>query len=90
MDDGAFTAVDPEARLDRLRGSARDCRRAWRWHWEHFWMLRWENALRRPAWRIDEETRAWRRMRAEVRQYARVRAEITAALSERRAPMPEV
>ena len=61
-----------------VRQAARDCRRVWRWHWEQFWLLRWENTLRRPSWRVDEEARAWRRMRAEVRRYAALRLQMAA------------
>lgn len=42
-------------------------------------MLRWENALRRPGWRVEEEQRAWQRMRAEVRRYAQVRSQMATA-----------
>jgi len=66
----------PNARQDDLRQAACECRRVWRWHWGRFWLLRWENTLRRPSWRVDEETRAWRRMRAEVRRYAGLRLQI--------------
>lgn len=68
----------PKAGADDLRRAARDCRRVWRWHWERFWILRWENALRRPSWRVEEEARAWRRMRAEVLRYAELRLRIAA------------
>ena len=68
------------ATLDELRQAARECRGVWRWHWERFWILRWENALRRPSWRVEEEARAWRRMRAEVRTYAGLRLRIAMRL----------
>lgn len=63
----------PSTAPDDLRREARDCRRVWRWHWQRLWLLRWENALRRPGWRVDEEALAWSRMRAEVRRYAALR-----------------
>jgi len=65
-----------EKRLVRLRAAAVECRREWRWQFGRFWLLRWENTLRRPGWRVDEETRAWRRMRDEVRRYAELRRQI--------------
>lgn len=84
MHEGALSApTDSDARCivsRELRDRARDCRRVWRWHWERFWILRWENALRRPGWRVEEEQQAWRRMRAEVRRYAQVRAQIAGML----------
>ncbi len=67
-----------EARLHGLRAAAVACRRAWRWHYGRFWQLRWENTLRRPSWRVDEENRAWRQMRDEVRRYAELRGQIAA------------
>ena len=70
---------------DDLHRAARECRRAWRWHWQRFWTLRWENALRRPNWRVEEETRAWRRMRGEVQRYAGFRLRIAARSSDREA-----
>ena len=77
---------------DDLRREARDCRRVWRWHWERFWMLRWENTLRRPSWRVDEEGRAWCRMRAEVRRYAGLRHRMAARsdgpAADPQAPVP--
>jgi len=66
----------PKTSSDDLRRAARDCRRLWRWHWERYWILRWENALRRPSWRVEEEARAWQRMRAEVLRYAELRLQI--------------
>lgn len=86
MDDAALAGDGPphsliEARpdLEPLRRAVRESRRAWRWHWERFWLLRWENTLRRPGWRVDEEGRAWRRMRDQVRHYAQLRLRLTAA-----------
>jgi hypothetical protein len=66
-----------------LRREARDCRRIWRWHWQRLWLLRWENALRRPGWRVDEEAFAWCRMRAEVRRYAALRRQLAAGPDDR-------
>ncbi len=68
----------PKADLGDLYRAARDCRRVWRWHWERFWILRWENTLRRPSWRVGEEARARRRMRLEVVRYAELRLRIAA------------
>ncbi len=65
-----------DARLVALRTAAVTCRREWRWQFGRFWLLRWENTLRRPGWRVDEEARAWRRMREEVRRYAELRRHI--------------
>jgi hypothetical protein len=79
--DAAPARVASQARMGELRMAARECRRLWRWHWERFWMLRWENALRRPSWRVEEEQRAWRRMRAEVRRYAQLRSQIATVSS---------
>ncbi len=80
-------AVAPElrVRLGRVAEAARECRHLWRWHWVNFWMLRWENTLRRPAWRVEEERRAWRRMRDEVRVYAGLRRQMAALSAELRA-----
>ena len=66
------------ARLARLRAAALTCRREWRWQYGRFWLLRWENTLRRPGWRVDAEARAWRQMRDEVRRYADLRRQIAA------------
>ena len=65
-----------DERLARLRAATAECRREWRWQFGRFWLLRWENTLRRPGWRVDEERRAWRRMREEVRRYAELRRQI--------------
>ena len=78
----ARPAQDRQDDLEGLRQAVRDCRRVWRWHWERFWVLRWENALRRPSWRVDEEAQAWQRMRAEVRRYARLRNRLATASTE--------
>lgn len=78
----------PKTGPDDLCHAARDCRRVWRWHWERFWLLRWENTLRRPSWRVDEEARAWRRMRAEVRRYAGLRHQIAARSNSRDTDTP--
>jgi hypothetical protein len=67
MESGTLPAPDDPHR------AARECRRVWRWHWQRYWILRWENALRRPSWRVEEEARAWRHMRDEVRRYAALR-----------------
>ena len=83
MESGAF-----ETGRDDLRREARACRRVWRWHWERFWLLRWENTLRRPSWRVDEEAAAWRRMRAEVRRYAELRRQMAAQSGGREADAP--
>jgi len=76
-------------RLARLRAAARECRHEWRWQFGRFWLLRWENMLRRPGWRVDEETRAWRRMRDEVRRYAELRRQIAALADEEPPPHPD-
>ncbi len=75
-------AADDDA--ERLIGAAVACRRIWRQRWERFWLLRYENTLRRPTWRIEEETRAWHASRASVRRYAELRAELAAVRAERR------
>jgi hypothetical protein len=80
-DDAPFgdPAADPQhQQLDRLREAAGVSRRIWRWHWQRFWLLRWENALRHPNWRVEQEACAWRRMRAEVRRYAGIRGQLAA------------
>jgi hypothetical protein len=64
------------ARVDALRTALAETRHAWRWHWGRFWTLRWENTLRRPGWRAEEENNAWHRMRDEVRRYAALRAQL--------------
>jgi len=73
----------PSIGADDLRREARDCRRVWRWHWQRLWLLRWENALRRPGWRVDEEALAWCRMRAEVRRYAALRLRLATRSADR-------
>ncbi len=99
MDDGGLAPGvsargDRHAQIEQWRVAARDCRRVWRWLWQRFWILRWENALRRPSWRVEEESRAWRRMRDEVRRYADIRLRIAALLGEftgdGRMPIPRV
>jgi hypothetical protein len=70
--------VEPCADLAPLREAVRASRRVWRWHWERFWLLRWENTLRRPGWRVDEEGRAWLRMREHVRHHAQLRLRLAA------------
>jgi len=63
-------------RVAALRAALVETRRSWRWHWNRFWSLRWENALRRPGWRAEEEAKAWHRMREEVGRYAAIKVQI--------------
>jgi hypothetical protein len=65
-----------QRRLDGLRTALVETRKSWRWWRGKFWTLRWENTLRRPSWRVEEETKAWQRMREEVGRYAAIRAQI--------------
>lgn len=91
--DGSTRAVTgPRTELERLHVALRGRRRVWRWHWQRFWTLRWENSLRRPGWRVDAEDRAWQRMREDVRHYAQLRrrrAALAADLADARERIDE-
>ncbi len=76
QDDGRAGGDALTLRIAQLRQAAQACRRSWRWQFGRFWLLRWENTLRRPSWRLDEENNAWRQMRAEVRRYAELRRQL--------------
>lgn len=76
-------SVHEDERLAALQTALTETRRAWRRQWGRFWTLRWENTLRRPGWRAEEETKAWHRMRDEVRRYAALRAQIRTLSVER-------
>lgn len=68
-----------DRRIETLQQAVVQCRQSWRWWYGKFWQLRHENTLRRPSWRVEEETKAWRRMRAEVRNYAELRRQLREA-----------
>src|SRR5258708_30045111 len=65
-----------QRRLEGLRAALVETRKSWCWWWGKFWTLRWENTLRRPSWRVEEETRAWPRVREEVGRYSAVKGQI--------------
>lgn len=58
---------------DLLRRQIELCRRDWRLAHGRFWMLQWENRVRRPSWRVEMEDEAWRKAREHVRRYAMLR-----------------
>jgi hypothetical protein len=64
-----------EHRLATLGDAMAQSRRAWRSLYGCFWQLRHENTIRRPSWRVEMETQAWKAMRAEVRRYGELRAQ---------------
>jgi hypothetical protein len=67
---------DHRRRLSTLREAVGQSRRAWRSLYGRFWQLRHENSIRRPSWRVEEETKTWHQARAEVRRYAELRGQL--------------
>lgn len=74
--------VEQQRRISTLGDAIGQSRRAWRLLYGRFWQLRQENSVRRPSWRVEEETKAWRRSRAEVRRYAELRIQLRDLMSE--------
>lgn len=74
--------VEHQRRICTLGDALGQSRRSWRLLYGRFWQLRQENSVRRPAWRVEEETNAWRRSRAEVRRYAELRTQLRDLMNE--------
>jgi hypothetical protein len=69
-------------RTTTLGEAIQQSRRAWRLLYGRFWQLRHENTVRRPSWRVEMEAQAWKAMRAEVRRYGELRAQLHDLRSE--------